>query len=341
MDGLSLMSTPDSCSRKTVHWGEVPHLFSSSLYSLSSWVSVLSGCPPNTPGQHLNIYPLCWRYESGQKDPRPKNSALGGPILGAIPSSPPPLDNRSHPVPSHLRSSIFSEISLASMDWNSAPPRTLTGKMGRWDVLTQTLLTVALRRSGSPCSSKYDHICVCVYIYIYVCMYVYIYIYVCMYIYIYIYDHTSIYHLYWIIQYYQTGFVFSNKPIYVLLMFTAFLGCFKMHQTQTLSIGCSFRCGRYVCHLRLLLASLSLRHPAATTCTSSINDHPPQTDLLTSPHLLTKNNCSFELEDTSKNIPQSFEELSDIFFSNAPECRPASSVDLPWDGSTHPRSRGS
>ena len=87
--------------------------------------------------------------------------------MGAIPSSPPPLDNRSHPVPSHLRSSIFSEISLASMDWNSAPPRTLTGKMGRWDVLTQTLLIVALRRSGSPCSSKYDHICIYIYVYVY------------------------------------------------------------------------------------------------------------------------------------------------------------------------------
>ena len=55
---------------------------------------------------------------------------------------------------------------------------------GRWDVLTQTLLTVALRRSGSPCSSKYDHT--------------------------YIYNHLYIIY----IEYYQTGFVFSNKPIW-------------------------------------------------------------------------------------------------------------------------------
>ena len=94
--------------------------------------------------------------------------------------------------------------------------------------------------------------------------------------------------------------LFSPTNPYDLLMFTAFLGCFKMHQTQTPSLGWSFGCGRYVCHLRLLLASLSLRHPAATTCTSSINDHPPQTDLLTSPHL-TKKKASRKKKKTPKN----------------------------------------
>lgn len=334
MDGLSLMSTPDSCSRKTVHWGEVPHLFDSSLYSLSSWVSVLSGCPLNTPGQHLNIYPLCWRYASVQKRSTAKKQYFGGAQYWEhSPSSPPPLDNRSHPVPSHLRSSIFSEISLASMDWNSAPPRTLTGKMGRSD-------SNILKRFSPWLSYTLDHHAQANMIVI----------------------HTSI--IIYILSVLNTIklALFSPTNPYDLLMFTAFLGCFKMHQTQTPSLWWSFGYWPYVCHLRLLLASLSLRHPAATTCTFSINDHPPQTDLLTSPHLLTKKKASkkkkklkktlysFELEDTSKNIPQKSPRVLVggfrkyiIYIYPIPQnvsC-PASSVDLPWDGSTHPRSRGS
>ena len=245
-DGLSLMSTPDSCSRKTLHWGEVPHLFSSSLYSLSSWVSVLSGCPLNTPGQHLNIYPRL-TLRKWTKRSTAKNQCFGGGQYWEPYRVLRPLwTTEAIQFPA-----ISAPRSFQRSHWPAwiGTLHHLELWQGRWDVLTQTLLTVALRRSGSPCSSKYDHI------------------YIVLYIWSYIYNHLIIYYLYWILS----NWLFLQQTHMIYSCSLDFLGASKCTKPKLQVLGealdAGATCAAFVSFLlRFFYGILRPRaHPASMT----------------------------------------------------------------------------